>query len=299
MPRPFKTRLRRLMLVAAALFCVLFIFRIVYGYLNSGNADGEMYDSRYFDNIEGLRKNYASEKILMQKSDIAVNNNANAPAFSSSLMYEKTAAVSAKSSNFDHDNAHLRARIDSFKAIIQYEKALGEKGHREVHLLIGVKPESFDAFYKDMERIGNNHNIVVTKVDKTNEYQQLNARKASLEKSLQSLEELKARQGAISDMVTLQDKLLEIQEHLQDLGVDLGNFDQENQFCTVRFSLYEGAPAKKITLIYRVKVALEWTLHAYLWLVLGILLAVCAAFIVLLTIEKFNLLSRIVKRFEE
>nr|GFD12335.1 hypothetical protein [Tanacetum cinerariifolium] len=100
----------------------------------------------------------------------------------------------------------------------------------------------------------------ITKVDKTNEYRQLNAKKVSIEKTLASLNELKSKGGQISDFVSLNDKILEIEEKLQELGVELGNFDAENEFCTVKFSLYEGATEKSISFIHRLKVALEWTI---------------------------------------
>src|SRR4029077_2293845 len=95
------------------------------------------------------------------------------------------------------------------------------------------------------------------------EYRQLNAKKASLEKTLASLEELKSKGGQIADYISLHDKILEIETNLQELGVELGNFNSENEFCTVRFSLYEGATERKISLLKRSKTALEWTIKYY------------------------------------
>ena len=139
----------------------------------------------------------------------------------------------------------------------------------------------------------------VTKVDKTNEYLQLNAKKASLVKTLTSLNELKSREGAISDYVSLIDKILEIETQLQGLGVELGNFDAENELCTIKFSLYEGATEKKISFIQRIKIALEWTIKYYAVLVFTFLGLSATVFILLLIIDKLKLLKSITEKLNE
>ncbi len=90
-----------------------------------------------------------------------------------------------------------------------------------------------------MLKIGSIKSKEITKIDKTNEFRNLNAKKASLETTRQSLIELKKQSGKIEEFVNLQNRILEIEQQLQDLGVLLGNFDEENEFCTVRFSLHE------------------------------------------------------------
>ncbi|WP_315816340.1 hypothetical protein [Paraflavitalea speifideaquila] len=112
-----------------------------------------------------------------------------------------------------------------------------------------------------------------------------------MEKTLFSLNELKAKGGVISDYVALHDKILEIETQLQALGVELGNFDTENEFCTVRFSLYEGATEKGIGFLQRLKVALEWTIQFYTILVIGLLGAGIGVLILLIIVEKLNLLK--------
>lgn len=71
----------------------------------------------------------------------------------------------------------------------------------------------------------------------TNEYLSLKAKKVSLEKTLQGLADLKGRTGTIQDCVALQDRILDVEQCLQSLGVDPGEFDETNSFCTVVFSL--------------------------------------------------------------
>ncbi|KAA2239164.1 DUF4349 domain-containing protein [Chitinophaga agrisoli] len=270
----FKARFIRLSIWAAGIFVVMCCFRLLYGYVATAPESGSVF-SDYFDGITDLRKNYASEK--QQAS--------NPSAFAAtSQKYEKTASLRTQIAKFDDDSRLVKQQVTAFNAIIQYEQAMGLKGKRQLHLLIGVAPAAFDSFYLAVQQIGRLKASVITKVDKTNEYKQLNAKKVSLEKILGSLNELRSHGGDLSDLVTLHDKILEIENRMQELGVELGNFDEENEFCTVKLSLYEGAEAapQSISFIHRLKVALQWTILWYMYLGIGVVLASLAILLILL-----------------
>ncbi|QHS62212.1 DUF4349 domain-containing protein [Chitinophaga agri] len=302
MTKSFKARIWKVVRWATLIFSILFIFRFIYGYVATDTRSTGDYSVDFFESISDLRKNYASEKVQYkgyQHTAGSVNPPPSAAA-TPSQKYEKTASVKSKSSHFEEDAKQLANQTTSFKAIIQYEQALGLKGSRELHLMIGVNPEAFDSFYLAIQKIGVIKSTQITKVDKTNEYRQLNAQKASLLKTLESLNELKSKPGPITDLVSLHDKILETEGKLQDLGVELGNFDTENEFCTVRVSLYEGATEKKqISMIHRVRVTLEWTIHYYTYLVFAAVGILCGAFIFLVIIDKLKLISKIAKKLEE
>ena len=126
--------------------------------------------------------------------------------------------------------------------------------------MIGVPPDNFDELYQELIKVGKVKNKEITKNDKTNEYKELNARKLSLEKIRFSLLELKTKNGKIEEFMELESRILEIEQQLQNLGVSLGDFDSENEFCTIKFSIYESQEVK-IGLMQRIKVALEWTIQ--------------------------------------
>ena len=111
--------------------------------------------------------------------------------------------------------------------------------------------------------------------------------------SLVSLNDLKSRSGQIGDYILLHDKILEIETHLQELGVELGNFDAENEFCTIKFSLYEGAADQKISFLYRVKVAAEWTIKYYAVLVFSMLALSATVFILLLVADRLKIIKAV------
>jgi hypothetical protein len=300
MIKTFKARIWALVRWATLIFSVLFIFRLVYGYLVTDTRQTNNYSVDFFESISDLRKNYASEKVQFQKHESKGGLPQPNVSATPSQKYEKTASVKTKSSRFEDDAKHIAATTAAFKAIVQYEQALGLKGGRELHLMIGVNPEAFDSFYLVIQKVGVVKSTQITKVDKTNEYRQLNAQKASLLKTLESLNELKSKPGPITDLVALHDKILETEGKLQDLGVELGNFDTENEFCTVRVSLYEGATEKRqISLIHRVRVALEWTIHYFTYLVFAAVGVLCGAFILLVIVDKLKVINKVAKKLEE
>jgi Domain of unknown function (DUF4349) len=283
---------------AISVFALLFILRLMYGYAyTSTSGESGFSGSNYFEQIGNLRKNYASEKI--SKTGITVATNMPNMQMASAQKFEKTANLNSKTSDFENDEKILRGKVKTYNAVIQYENSTGRKGDRELHLMIGIQPEKFDTFYLDLQSIGSIKSLSISKTDKTNEYRELNAKKMSLEKTLASLNELKQRGGNISDYVGLHDKILEIEGKMQELGVQLGNFDEENEFCTVRFSLLEGQGTKEISIFHRLKVAFEWTAKFYLMLMLGAAFALLSVFILLLIMDKFGIFKTLLSKMNE
>lgn len=270
------------------LFLLMLAGRLLYGYIATETSFGNDHTNDFFSSVDNLRKNYASENKALKLGD------GQQATLNTSQKYEKTATVKSKTAQFEQDAGAIKNETKSFEGVIQYEQNTGNKGSREIHLLIGINPEKFDSFYLQVQNIGRITSTEITKIDKTNEYRQLNAKKASLEKNLLSLNELRSRGGVISDYVSLHDKILEIETRMQELGVELGNFDTENEFCTVRFSLFEGAEKKGISFISRLKTAMEWTIKYYAILTVSLLCLSAAIFIIILIIDKLKIL-----KFEE
>ncbi|MHA4807016.1 DUF4349 domain-containing protein [Flavitalea flava] len=301
MPTPFRKRLFRLSLWMVSLFVVLFLFRLLYGFYGM-RTDETGFASQsggdFFGMLQNQRKNYASEKF----SNTYSNGPSTPPSqtgSASSQKYEKTATVQSKTLHFEEDEALIRKTAAAFNAPIQYEQGQGKKGNRELYLSIGITPSSFDTLYLAVQKIGLLRSTTITKTDKTNEYRQLNAKKASLEKILGSLNDLKNKGGAISDFVELNEKILEKETLLQELGVDLGNYNTENEFCTLRFSLFEGTPGTKIGLFYRVKIALEWSLKYYAVTMIALVCVVIAAFFLLQVLDKLKVISAVTGKLKD
>jgi len=285
----FKKRLKKLILWLIIIFAVLSIFRLIYG--STKTFDDTPNQTQFFDNISNSKRNYATKEYKVKSST------PNQTAIKVDQKYEKIAEIKTKSSNFEEEEKSSRKTIEKLDALIQFEQKSGNKGYRKLNLVIGVPPENFDAIYNQLITIGKVQAKQITKKDKTNEYKELNAKKQSLEKIRNSLIELKSKGGKIEEYMGLENRILEIEQQLQGLGVSLGDFDDENEFCTVQFSLLEGKEVK-IGIMQRVKVALEWTVKIYLRIMTTLFFMTLFAYLVLLGIDKLKVFERIVNRKE-
>ncbi len=292
MKQTIKKKLKRGIIYLILLFIILFMFRLFYGYSEYTNANIAESDL-FFQEISSSRVNYASKKYKIN----TVSNNASA-VIDVDQKYEKIATVNTKSSEFEREKKSLDKEIKTHGAIIQFEQNSGNNGYRKLQLLIGVQPEKFDSLYNVLSKIGKVQSKEITKKDKTNEYKQLNAKKESLLKIRTSLIELKSKGGKIEEYIDLENRILSIEEELQGLGVQLGNYDEENEFCTIKFSLIEGLE-NKISLMHRIKVALEWTISTYLQLMLILFFITGFVYFVLLILDKLNVFKNIIKNLDD
>lgn len=281
----FKKKLIRLLYWMLLLFLALFVFRLIYGYVSVSNENPT--ENHFFNNDNSYKRNYASKEYKGKA------NNPAQTAITVDQKFEKIAEILTKSSNFEEEERITRNQIEQNNGLIQVEQKRGNEGNRVLNLRIGVPPEHFDSLYARLCRIGKVSAKQITKTDKTNEYSELNAKKASLEKTRTSLVELKSKGGKIEEYINLENRILDIEQQLQELGVSLGNFDENNEFCTVQFSLTEGKDVK-IGVLQRIKVALEWTVIIYLQILAIVFLATFFAYLLLLVIEKLKLVERIV-----
>lgn len=278
MEATFKKRFKKLLAVLLLCFVLLFLFRLTYGYQKTNEPQTNLFNLEMSETIFEGRKNYATKKYrnAMGQSPARMDQK-----------YEKIADINSVSTKFDLEEQQIRKQVDDYKGLIQFEDKSGNVGYRRLNLVIGVPPENFDAIYNSLIKIGKVQAKQITKKDKTNEYKELNAKKSSLEKIRQSLIDLKRKGGKIEEYIQLENRILDIEQQLQELGVSLGNFDDENEFCTVKFSLSEGKLIE-IGLLQRVKVAMEWTIKTYLKLMAALTFMTGFAYLLLLSIEKIR-----------
>lgn len=223
--------------IAALTFAAIFLLRFLTvgpgNYLDGApgeqNAFGQLNQAQSF---ELSRKNYASAKQMAGGAPPAT-------ALADNQKYEKVGSLAQVTKDFDADRTRTFDLIAANSGIVQQERATGQKGRRLLQLGIGVPPDNFDAFIEAAMKIGKGTSIDIVKNDKTNEYLQLRARRQTLEKARTALEELRAGGGSTEERVTVQNRLTEIEQQIQDLGVSLGEFDSQNELCTVKLSLTE------------------------------------------------------------
>jgi Domain of unknown function (DUF4349) len=262
---------QRAAVVSGLAFLALFLVRLAF------EGDG----GRAFDDLvigqgseaqfENARKNYASQK---QLSGVAPG-----VSMGDAQRYEKVGTLTQSTADFDKDKQRVLEVTSASQGVIQLERATGLKGRQVLYLGIGVPPDKFDAFIESAKAIGKNVQIDVVKNDKTNEYLQLKAKRTTLEKARTSLDELKASGGSVEERVNVQNRLTEIEEKIQELGVSLGEFDTQNELCTVKLTLREVRGSANTSLARRAFHAFEWTAMYYALTAFGLLLLVIAGWL--------------------
>lgn len=255
-------------------FITLFILRLGYGYFTYPNGVVRTtveYTPSENDSFVLERRNYASSKAAVKEVAAAT------PMGSVDQKYEKIGTLTSSSTQYEQDEKALYELIKREQIMIQFERRAGLTPQRQLNIALGVVPDKFDKTIEALRQIGTLNSIQIDKNDKTNEYKKLEAERVSLQKARDALLELKNSNAAVSDMITLTNQLLEVENKIQALGVNLGEFDENNEFCTVKFTLNEKRDPKTMTISFtqRVKTAFIWTSTTYFffWLttVLGLL----------------------------
>ncbi len=279
-----KKKAIKLSVIFTIVFLLLFVFRIIYGY---NYVPPENDSSDYYQSSHGGKRNYASKEYKQkgeQHSFVKVDQK-----------YEKIASIKSSSAKYAEEEKQVRSNIDKHNGLIQYEQKSGNEGDRKLYLSIGVPPENFDSLYSVLTKIGKIQSRQITKEDKTNEYKELNAKKNSLEKTRSSLIELKSKGGKIDEYMALENRILEIEQELQDLGVSLGDFDDVNEFCTIQFSMFEGKE-KHISFSHRIKVALEWTVKIYLEIIIIAFFIMLFSYLFFVVIDQLKVIQILLKK---
>jgi hypothetical protein len=280
--RPFKTRLRNTVIGFGLIFLLLVIVRLIYGYVYYPENEITYYDgsngsvAQSVRDMDNLTVNVASSRYEYKKADVAQA----ATTIQVDQKYEKTANMRASSTAFSEDEASIKAAIEKENGIIQYQQKSGNEGSRKLSLQIGIPPLAFDAFVAYLQANYKINSINIVKTDKTNEYRELNAKRATLSNTRQSLMELKAKGGKIEEYISLENRILEIDGQLQALGVQLGSFDAENEFCTVKLDLTESR-VREVSFTSRLRTAFTWAIEQYFIFVGMLLLTMAAAFFLL------------------
>jgi len=272
-----KRRVRIILLVASLLFLLLFLGRFAWLLYSSGgqqSGGGGLQFQGNFEQMQSadivMRRNYASSKMLVAQPSAAPQV--------LEQKYERVGNIAATSISFDKDLEALDTLSESMQALVQSENSYGLPGSRTLSLSFGVTPEKFEAFIDKLKLLGKLESITIVKTDKTAEYKELEARRLSLEKTRDGLRSLRVPGAALSDLVALETKILEIEGQIQELGVSLGDFAEGNSFCTVHYTLREqDAIALGPRVASALFGALEWSLAVFIGMAVAALLALGAA----------------------
>jgi len=288
-----KTKVRLIIISAVSVLCVLILIRI-FSSSPGGSQDNwispevDFAPSQNASSFEVGRKNYASTKL--EYKDNQTNQTTEVD-----QKYEKIADLYAGTSKFEEDEKQLRGIIKQYEALIQFEQNSGQVGSRYLQLAIGVNPKYFDSIISDIKKVGLLAAIQINKTDKTNEFRTLTAQRISLDKTIASLNALKQRGASVSELIELENRLLDLESQIQALGVSLGDYDAENEFCTVKYVLSETQTPAKRSIADRLKDSIEWVLTYFALFVVVAVFMILGAYLVVALADKILKIVKTVK----
>jgi len=278
-----KRRTRIALAIALAVFVLLFALRLADRLSSAGGYPMPLQafaKSELSQAAPSLRKgNYASERIVVVQGQArqVVDQK-----------YERVADLRSRSRDFDGDVARVRDIAAKSAAVVQRENAYGLAGSRTLSLALGVVPAAFDGTAEALRGVGKLLSITVTKTDRTGDFQALEAKRLSLEKTRDGLAALRKTGAALADLVALETKILEIEGQIQELGVSLGDFSEANSFCTINVDLEETSAPPATLLLSAALDAVGWALLVELGLVAAALGASGIALLAALAYEKYR-----------
>lgn len=259
--------IRRGLGLAALGFVLLFGLRLGYGCLATpGEGAGSSSPSpggsgeHSGGGFEFDKKNYASVSFTRQPSAGPVIDQ----------KYEQVGDVRVRSPDFATARQAVDGAIAAHAGVVQFERRTGLAGRRNVDLAIGVAPDHFEPLVGALSAVGVIEVFTVDKQDRTGEFRELAARRDALLETRAAVVALKERATTIEQQLEIEDRLQDTLAELRTVGLALGEFDDANAFCTVKFSLREAqrdvraARTAGIPWWQRAKVALEWTAPLYL-----------------------------------
>lgn len=206
--------------------------------------------------------------------------------------YEKIGTLSSETEDYESDEQKTRTVVKEHNALIQEEAVNSTDSFRQLQLTLGVPPDSFDIIVAALKTVGKAGDFQVTKNDKTNDFLELKVKRATLEKARDSLVSLKSQGGKIDELVKLEQEILKLEDQIQGLGVQLGQFDKVNEFCTVRFNLTE-TPKEVVHsphLGYLIK-SLQWASVVYLGLLGCTFIGLLGVLLVMIILQKAKTLN--------
>lgn len=176
-------------------------------------------------------------------------------------VHEKIGRLSTSTTEFDADEAALRAALDEQKAVVTNESSKGVAPERRLTIEVGVSPDKFDALVARLQKIGRPESSSVEQLDRTGELRQLAARRQSLKKHQETVNKLSTRDNNTDDSLKLAREAKEIERDLEALSAQAGDFLGKESYYTVSVTLAEDSAGRHgltLTLARRAGQASLW-----------------------------------------
>ena len=111
--------------------------------------------------------------------------------------------------------------------------------YRNAYYLIRVPAEEFDVFMKEAQEIGTVTSISQNAADVSENYYDIESRLETAKTKLARLQELLSQAQNMSDIITIENEIADVQWEIDDLSGSLKRYDSEIEYSTVTLNLHE------------------------------------------------------------
>ncbi len=151
-----------------------------------------------------------------------------------------TAFLSIDTTEFEAAQAKIE---DVTKAHNAYFSSLDQSGDsyslRSAYYEIRVPAEEFDGFIKDAQSFGTITSISQNAADVSEDYYDIESRLETAKTKLQRLNELLSQAQDMTDIITIENEISNVQWEIDDLSGSLKYYDSQVRYSTVTINLYE------------------------------------------------------------
>ncbi len=291
-------------------------------------SEGSTYDGGGFDaDIGSFYADTGSAKSAMPNESASEYSESEAPAeyreseeTSGEIEYDTSrkivynSSIDIETKNFDEDVKAIKQLVASNGGYYESSSISGtaEYGGRNAYYTARVPSKNYQSFMESVGGIGSVTYSSENVDDITSNYVDVQARLKSLNRKLQRLEELEANAETVQDLLSIEDRINNVQYDIENYTAQLRLYDDKVDYCTVSISLDEVvtySEVKKDTAWNRFTEAFVSSFSGFIaflqWIVIALIyilpyaLVAAVIFVIVLVATKKTLAARKAKKEKE
>lgn len=150
-----------------------------------------------------------------------------------------SAYIDMDTTEFDDAQAQIEAITKNHNGYFENLDQDSYSDYRNAYYLIRVPAEEFDAFMKEAQEIGTVTSISQNAADVSENYYDIESRLETAKTKLARLQELLSKAENMSDIITIENEIADVQWEIDDLSGSLKRYDSEIEYSTVTLNLHE------------------------------------------------------------
>ena len=150
-----------------------------------------------------------------------------------------SAYIDMDTTEFDDAQAQIETITKNHNGYFENLDQDSYSDYRNAYYLIRVPADEFDAFMKEAQEIGTVTSISQNAADVSENYYDIESRLETAKTKLARLQELLSKAENMSDIITIENEIADVQWEIDDLSGSLKRYDSEIEYSTVTLNLHE------------------------------------------------------------